>query len=43
MQQVGLGGAIKNDMWITDLEESPDPKSTSQSYRDFMYWFAPYQ
>ena len=25
MQQVGLGGAIKNDMWITDLEESPDP------------------
>ena len=25
MQQVDLGGAMKNDMWITDLEESPDP------------------
>ena len=25
MQQVGLGGAIKNDLWITDLEETPDP------------------
>ena len=25
MQQVGLGGAMKNDLWITDLEELSDP------------------
>jgi co-chaperonin GroES (HSP10) len=25
MQQVSMGGAIKNDLWITDPEEQPDP------------------
>ena len=25
MQQVNLGGALKNDLWVTDLEEQPDP------------------
>ena len=25
MQQVNMGGAIKNDLWITDVEETPDP------------------
>ena len=25
MQQVSMGGAIKNDLWITDVEETPDP------------------
>ena len=25
MQQVNMGGAIKNDLWITDVEEVPDP------------------
>ena len=25
MQQINLGGAIKNDLWVTDLEEHPDP------------------
>ena len=25
MQQVSMGGAIKNDLWITDVEEAPDP------------------
>ena len=25
MQQINLGGAIKNDLWVTDLEEQPDP------------------
>jgi|TARA_R110000868_G_scaffold81914_1_gene231648 co-chaperonin GroES (HSP10) len=25
MQQVNMGGAIKNDLWITDVEEAPDP------------------
>ena len=25
MQQVNLGNAIKNDMWITDPIEQPDP------------------
>ena len=24
MQQVGLGGALKNDMWITE-DDAPDP------------------
>jgi hypothetical protein len=30
MQQVSMGGAIKNDLWITDVER----------YRAFMFWFA---
>jgi co-chaperonin GroES (HSP10) len=25
MQQVNLGNAIKNDLWITDPDEEPDP------------------
>jgi|TARA_R110000803_G_scaffold65073_2_gene126205 co-chaperonin GroES (HSP10) len=25
MQQVSMGGAIKNDLWITDATETPDP------------------
>ena len=25
MQQVSMGGAIKNDLWVTDVEETPDP------------------
>ena len=25
MQQVQMGGALKNDLWITDPEEKPDP------------------
>ena len=25
MQQVSMGGAIKNDLWITDVDEAPDP------------------
>ena len=25
MQQVSLGAALKNDLWVTDLEEVPDP------------------
>ena len=25
MQQVNLGGALKNDLWVTDLEEQSDP------------------
>lgn len=25
MQQVSMGGAIKNDLWITDVEETPNP------------------
>ena len=26
MQQVNMGAAVKNDLWITDSEEMPDPK-----------------
>ena len=25
MQQVSMGAALKNDLWVTDLEEVPDP------------------
>ena len=25
MQQVAMGGSVKNDLWITDPEEKPDP------------------
>tara|TARA_Y100000289_G_scaffold59359_1_gene65371 strand:- start:57 stop:485 length:429 start_codon:yes stop_codon:yes gene_type:complete len=25
MRQVAMGGAVKNDLWITDVEEAPDP------------------
>ena len=25
MQQLELGGAVKNDLWITDVDEVPDP------------------
>ena len=25
MQQVQMGGSVKNDLWITDPEEKPDP------------------
>jgi hypothetical protein len=25
MQQVQMGGALKNDLWITDPEEKPNP------------------
>ncbi len=25
MRQVAMGGAIKNDLWVTDIEEVPDP------------------
>jgi co-chaperonin GroES (HSP10) len=25
MQQLELGGAVKNDLWITDADEVPDP------------------
>ena len=25
MRQVAMGGAVKNDLWITDIEEAPDP------------------
>ena len=25
MQQVAMGGAVKNDLWITDKEDVPDP------------------
>ena len=26
MQQAQMGGALKNDLWITDAEEKADPK-----------------
>ena len=25
MRQVAMGGAVKNDLWSTDVEEAPDP------------------
>ena len=25
MRQVAMGGAIKNDLWVTDIEDIPDP------------------
>ena len=26
MQEVRMGGALKNDLWVTDAEEKADPK-----------------